>query len=114
MARTALTVTAVARTGNDVATLSAANVDGHSVVNTGRMFIFVKNGDASPHTVTVQTPRTVDGLAVAELAVVVAAGEHKLIGPFPVNTFNQVGADYGKIYVDFDAVTSVTCAAFSV
>lgn len=113
MARSDLTVTEITRSGVDPS-LSAANVDGHAVENNGRMFIDVNNGGGAPITVTVQTPRTVDGLAVAELQVSVTNGVRRLIGPFPKATFDQPGADAGKVYVDFSAVTSVTVGAFKV
>lgn len=114
MARTALTVTPITRTGT-AATLTAANVDGHSVANNGRsIYIEVNNGGAGAITVTVQTPQQVNGLAVAELAVTLNAGERKKIGPFPKATFDQSGADAGKVFVDFSDVTSVTCGAFQI
>ena len=113
MARTTLTVNTISRIGVDSAdTLAAANVDGHYVQNSGDVFLEVLNENVAACTVTVQTPRTVDGLAVAEMAVVVAQDERMLIGPFPVNTFNQVSANPGCIYVDFSAVADVTVAAW--
>lgn len=113
MARTTLAVNTISRTGIDsAATLAAANAEGHYVQNGGDMFLEVLNTNASPCTVTVQTPRTVDGLAVAELTVAVAQNKRMLIGPFPVATFNQVAANPGCIYVDFSAVTNVTVAAW--
>ena len=113
MARTALTVTEITRAGI-AGSLSAANVDGHSVVNDGRTFLEVVNGGGSPITVTVQTAATINGLAIADVSVSVTNGQRRLIGPFPKGTFNITsGADTGTVYVDFSAVTSVTCAAFS-
>lgn len=113
MARTALTVNTISRTGVDSAdTLAAANADGHYVQNGGDVFLEVLNANASTCTVTVQTPRTIDGLAVAEMTVDVAQNERMLIGPFPPLTFNQTGTNAGCIYVDFSAVTDVTIAAW--
>ena len=110
MARTVLAVTSITRLGVDSATtLEAANVDGESILNNSAMFVEILNGNAADCNVTVQTPRTVDGLAVAELAVVVSQNERMFIGPFPSTTFNQTG---GVIYVDFDTVTDVTIAAW--
>jgi len=86
----------------------AANADGHSFENVGREFLQVKN-TGTEKTVTVQTPGTVDGLAIEELTVTVAATTgDKMIGPFPTHVFNQSG---GVVYVDFSAVTGVTVAA---
>lgn len=112
MARTALSVNTLARAGDDIeARLSAANVDGHSVPNTGQMFLVVKNTNASTCTVTIQTPKTVDGLAVAEMTFDVAQDEIQIVGLFPTSTFNQSG---GVIYADFSAVTDVSIAAYRV
>ena len=114
MARTALLVTNVTRLGVDsAATLEAANVDGEKFYNDGSNWLEILNTNAADCTVTVQTPRTVDGLAVAELTVVISQNERMLIGPFPASTFNQSGTDGGMVYVDFDVVTDVTVAAWS-
>jgi hypothetical protein len=110
MARTALAVKEISRVGQDIATLTTANADGHSVINGGDVFLIVTNADASPHTVTITTPRTVDGQAVSEYTQVVAASETQIFGPFPTVTFNDQST--GTMNVDFDAVTSVTIDAF--
>lgn len=108
MARTALSVQTVVVTGLE-ATYTAANVDGHAIAgNTGELFLHVINGDAADKTVTIQTPAVFKGIALADVAVVVTAGEERLIGPFDPSLFNQ--AD-GTVYVDYSATTSVTVAA---
>ncbi len=104
MARTALATQSVKPAGT-APTYTAANVDGHSV-SMGVM-LHVKNGGAAAITVTVQTPGTLDGLAIADRTVsVVNAGEQliSLRGPYDQGD--------GNAYVDFSAVTSVTVAAF--
>lgn len=107
MARTDLAPQRINQTGIDPV-YTAANVDGHSVSNgDGRVILHVKNGDAAAHTVTVVTPRKVDGMDVADLTVSVPAGGERLMGPFPPVTFGRV------VDVNFSAVTSVTVAAFN-
>jgi len=67
-----------------------------------------KNTDGSADTITIQTPRTVDGQAVAELSVTVPATTGDLmVGPFPPGTFNDGSGD-----VKFTASngTATTCA----
>lgn len=108
MARTPVTPTQIARTGI-AAALSAANVDGHSVPNNGRMFIEIVNGAGSPITVTIPTPNTVDGQAITDRTVSVTNGERRLIGPFPPSVYNQSDA---TIYVDFSDVTTINFGAF--
>jgi hypothetical protein len=78
-------------------------------VNNGDVVLHVKNTNASPRIVTITTPRTVDGVAVADPAITIPATTgDKIIGPFPPATFNNAG---GLVYVDFDASTGVTIAA---
>jgi hypothetical protein len=106
MARTAINYQQIARTGLETA-YSAAVADGGKFSNDGRMFLHVKNGAGAPINVTIQTPGTVDGLAVAEQVVAVTNAEERMIGPFPPNIYNQTD---GMVYVDYSAVTDVTVA----
>jgi len=106
MARTAINYQQIARTGLE-AVYAAAVADGAKFANDGRMFVDVVNDSASDVTVTVQTPGTVDGLAIAERTVVVTAGESRKIGPFQPNIYNQSD---GMVYMDYSAVTDVTVA----
>lgn len=112
MARTALASHALVDEGVAV-TMTAANVDGHSIAGGGDVILLVENGSAGSINVTIQTAATTDGLAVADQVVAVAAGALKAIGPFKPTTYDRASgaADAGKVYVDFSAVTTVTCAA---
>lgn len=112
MARTALTVQDVVRTGLE-ATYAAANGDGNSFNNTGREILHIKNG-ATDCVVTVQTPRTVDGQAVTARTVTVTATEERFIGPFPPAIFNQGGSNGDVVFVDYDDVSNVTVAVIRV
>lgn len=112
MARSALTVQALARTGLEPS-FAAANADGNSWNNTGREFLHVKNG-ATDVVVTVQTPRTVDGQAVTARTVTVPATEERMIGPFPPAIFNQGGALGDVVHVDYDDESNVTVGVFRV
>jgi len=107
MARTILSVQDIARSGLEPS-YEAANADGESVANNGRVFVHVKNGSGSSVTVTIQTPGTVDGLAVADRTVAIPAAEERMIGVFPPADYNQSD---DAVYVDFSAVTTVTVAA---
>lgn len=103
-----LSVQQIVRTGLSPS-LVAADSEGDEFANTGREFVHVKNGDASPHTVTIVTPVTVDDLAVADRDVVVPAGEERMIGPLPTATYNTAG---GVVQMTYDAVASVTIGVF--
>jgi hypothetical protein len=111
--RSSLTVYQVARTGVKPVYVAAGagGALGDSIANDGRVILNVKNGAGAPITVTIQTPGTVDGLAIAEQIVTVTNAEERWIGPFPPNIYNQ--AD-NCIYVDYSAVTTITVAALRI
>ena len=107
MARTALTTVASADTGATV-TMSAANADGHFIDGGKACLLLVTNGGVGSINVTIQTPRTVNGLAVADQVVAVANGSTKVIGPFDPATYDRpTGTDEGKVYVDFSGVSEI-------
>lgn len=110
MARTALTAQAVTSAGL-APVYAAANVDGHSYQPTTGRMLHVKNGGAGALTVTLPTPGTVDGLAVADRTVAVAAGAESMIGVGKGSAYRQDG---GVVFVDFSVVTSVTVALLDV
>lgn len=115
MAYTKLTTQVVAATGI-VPTFTAASAAGNSIDGTGDVFLGVVNGGGGSINVTVKTPATVDGLAVADQVVAVANGATKWIGPFPARTYTVPSGqtDEGLVQVDFSGVTSVTVGAFAV
>lgn len=104
MARTAITAQEVVSSGLEAVT-EAANVAGNSVVDNGRRVLVVVNGDASDKTVTLPTPGTVGGLAIADRTVTVTAGERRYIALG--SEFWQSASD-PTVHVDYSAVTSVT------
>lgn len=89
---------------------SAAAGGGDKVAADGKTFLIVKNGGGAPITVTITTPATVRGLAVADPAVSVPAGAERWIGPFARDAFGN--AD-GQVDIAYSGVTSVTVAAVS-
>jgi hypothetical protein len=82
----------------------------------GDLFLAVINASAGSINVTVNTPATQDGLAVASQVVAVAASTTKFIGPFPPRTYNVAtgNTNEGKVEIDYSAVTSVTVGVFSI
>jgi hypothetical protein len=107
MARTALSVQQVVRTGLTPSYGAANGSGGHSLPNSGVEMVHVKTGGTGC-VVTIQTPGTVDGLAVPDRTITIGTNSERMIGPFPPGVYNQ--AD-GSIYIDFDSVTTVTIAA---
>ncbi|MGW2591953.1 hypothetical protein ACWCXC_17040 [Streptomyces sp. NPDC001515] len=71
-------------------------------------FLLVVNGGAASRTVTIATPGTVAGHAVADATLVVAAGKSGII---PLT--NLFRGATGRAAITYDAVTSVTVAVFT-
>lgn len=109
--RTTVAVQRVAETGTIPAYAAATVTDGDAFLNDGKTIIHVLNGGVQT-TVTIQTPALVDGLAIADRAVVVVADTgNKMIGPFEPGLYNQTD---GKVYLDWSSVASVTFAVIAV
>jgi hypothetical protein len=99
LARTGITPT------YNAATAPATGGDGFS--NDGKTFIHVLN-TGTEKTLTIQTPGTVDGLAISDRTVTIPATTgNKMIGPFQTSIYNQSD---GKVYLDWSLETAVTFA----
>ena len=88
----------------------AAETDGNAFPNTGNQLFYIKNGSGGNVVVTIQTPLTVVGLAVAEATRTLATTEEYVFGVFPTHVFNQSN---GEVWIDYDIVTSVTIQVFT-
>lgn len=98
----------VIRTGTGLSpTFSSCAGGGDEFVNSGEDFIYIVNGHSSPQTVTIATPVTTDGLAVAENAIAIPNAEGRMIGPFPKTIYNDGNA---KVQLTYSGVTSLTIA----
>lgn len=91
-------------------TLASATAGGDKARTGDGLVLVVSNGDASSHTVTLATPGTVDGLAIADRTVTVAAGGLAVI---PLSDIYRDPAT-GLATLTYDAVTSVKVAAVRV
>jgi hypothetical protein len=91
MPKTILPVTRPSRDGVASPTDQAGDpTNGHVVTNSGKTIITVHNADASnPHNVTFVTPGTVDGLAVGDRLVAIAASASRDFGDFPTNVYGS-------------------------
>src|SRR5690606_28115025 len=106
-----LTVQVITRVdGGLEPTYAAADSGGDTVRDVRNLFLHVRNGDASPHTVTIVTPGTVGGLAIEDYTSTVPAGEERLIGPIG----ELFRASTGLASISYDGVTDVTVAAFRI
>ena len=105
----ALSTTVAPLTGGTV-TFTAAASGGDTCQTGAGVLLLVRNEDASSHTVTLATPGTVNGLEIADRAVVVAAGSEVAI---PV-TSDYRDSSTGRAAITYDGVTSVTVAVVRV
>ena len=114
MSDVTLTVQDVVRTGLTPAytgSLSTGNT--YYMPNDGRTFLHFKKTGAGDCTVTVETPNTVDGLAITDRTVtVVASTGDKMIGPFPAQYYNQPGTQNVKVTIN--EATGLSVAALRV
>lgn len=90
---------------------SAASAGGDAFRSGPTTFLHVKNASAGSITVTAVTPGTIDGLAVADLAVAVPAGGERMVGPMSGELFNDP-VD-GLADITWSASASVTFAVVS-
>jgi hypothetical protein len=90
-------------------TFVSVDIGGDTFVNDGRVLIYIKNGDASPITVTITTPLSLrGGIAVDDPETTVPATDEEVLGPFDPTIFNA--ADGSGVEVNYSADTSVTIA----
>jgi len=99
-----LTVLNVVNTGLIDALVAAAG-GGDAFPNDGATFFEVLNSSGAPITVTFVSQATDDGLALTDLAVVVAAGERRHCGPFKKRIYND---STGLVQVTYSGVTTLT------
>lgn len=104
-----LTVQTIVRAGLNPA-YSAAAPGGDSCKTGPRTFLHLKNGHSAPQTVTVVTPGTVEGLAVADLAVAVPNAGERIIGPIS-DVFRGAG---GLADITYSGTTLLTIAAIRI
>jgi len=86
----------------------AVVADGHMFENDGRTFLYLRGG-AAPCEITVQTPNTVDALAIDDIIFdIPATTEERVMGPFPPEHYNQDG----MVYIDWEVanIAGVSCA----
>jgi len=107
----ALTTNVLPLTGLRFDDKLVAAAGGGDTAQTGvGVLLAVKNADSGSHTVTIATPGTVDGLAVADRAVAVPAGQTFVI---PI-TDRYRDPSTGRAAISYDGVTSVTVGVFRV
>lgn len=82
--------------------------DTYQVQNDGKTVLHVKKTGANPCNVTIQTPGTVDGQAIADRVVTVpAASGDKIIGPLSREAYSDT------LNITFSEITGLTFAAIA-
>lgn len=109
MPRTPITPQAGTAAGPTIA-FEAANVLGNSFTPARGRALHVRNGSGASITVTVPTPATSDGLAVADRTFTVAAGALGVFAPGASSGAGIYAHTDGAVHVDYSAVTTVTVA----
>lgn len=93
-----LATTQITRAGTDPSTGAvAAGATGDEFVPGDRVFLRVVNGGGGASAVTVTTPKSVRGQAVADLVVNVPAGGQRLIGPLPKQDYADPSNQRGDV-----------------
>lgn len=84
--------------------LSTGNT--YLVPNNGRVFMHVKKSGSNACTMTIATPNTVQGYAIADATETIAATTgDKMIGPFPTRIFGK------QLSITYSEVTGLSHAA---
>lgn len=86
---------------------TAADVAGDEAPCGRGLVLLVRNGDASPHTLTVTTPGTVKGIPIDDVDVVIAAGD---IAAVALDALAYRDPSTLRAALAYDAVTDVTVA----
>lgn len=92
MPRSVIPIKTTDRTpGQAAISFTAANAtDNHSFDNSSeRVVLLIRNLHSSSHNVTIKRPATVDGTALGDVTVAVAANTTSVFGPFPASIYNQ-------------------------
>lgn len=81
---------------------TAAAGNNYYIPNTGRLYLIL--AAATTANVTVETPNTVDGNAIADLVLALADTKVRVFGPFPPGYYND---SQGRLKVTVSANTSL-------
>jgi hypothetical protein len=106
----ALAPQAVDRDGVAI-TFADATAGGDTAPANDQNVLLVRNDSAGSITVTLVTPRDVQGLSIADLAVPVAVGAETALRLGPRNVFGD--AD-GNVSITYSAAASVTVAVIQI
>jgi|SRR3990172_10973806 len=107
MARTQLTIRRSSDTVNPTPEAATAT-DGNYWLNSGKEKVLIHNGGGGSTTVTLDRPIACSHGLTGDRQWVIAAGERRLVGPFPKAEFDQASPNDGQAWLDATVVTSLT------
>jgi hypothetical protein len=81
-------------------------VDTYTFPNDGKTLLYIEHG-AGASNVTIITPGTVRGKAIADAVVALAISGRTLVGPFPPDLYNDAS---GLVTISFSEVTGAGVA----
>lgn len=110
MARTIVNAQQVTKAGVAPVFNAATATDGDGFSNDGNSIIEAKNASGASVDLTITTPGTVDGNAIADLVVTIPAGATRVIGRLAPAAYNIDG----YVWMNWSAVTSVTFAVYRI
>ncbi|SCL15061.1 hypothetical protein [Micromonospora inyonensis] len=90
---------------------NAASASGDKFTAGHDVWLFLENTSGAPITVTVTTPGTVRGQAIADLTISVPAGGYAVRGPWPADTFGDAG---GLVSLTYSTHTGLSFGAWKV
>lgn len=96
--------------GGLAATYGAVGGSGDTVANDGKRFVHIKNGNAGTVTVTIPTPGTYKGKAIADDTITLTTGTEKFIGPWDPEIYNDSS---GNVSITCSPTSSVTIACLT-
>lgn len=106
-----VTATKISSAGSDISTLptTPTGTHGNKILQDGRSWLEVNNAGAVPLTVTLNANVTIDGTALGNKSITVAAGKRYIIDlKNPAYTQSD-----GYVWVTCDVTASITIAAYS-
>jgi len=108
------TVQSVSTTAITPTFATITNTAGIYFTNNGASLLYVKNDALATVYMTVTTPATFGGLALADNTFTMTAGAEAVVGPFNPNYYNVTSGTYkGQTNIAASDIASVTVAFFS-
>lgn len=106
MADVTLTVYDVLRAGRSITDndTTVATANDYYFPNDGKTILHVANASGSTLTLTIETPNTVDGMAISDKTATLATAKSSVFGPYPPGIYND---ENGNVHATFDQIVDI-------